>query len=142
MKILGVSAVEAGSAAPDTENAQPRLVLASSSPRRLALLAQAGLTPDDVLDAITLFWLTNSALSAARVYWENKTPFFAVKGVEVPAAVSVFPDELFEAPRSWSQAAYPKLVHYNRLPRGGHFPSWEQPVSFTNEVRAAFRAMQ
>ena len=104
--------------------------------------APEGLTPDDVLDAITLFWLTNSALSAARIYWENKTPFFAVKGVELPVGVSVFPDELFEAPHSWAQAAYPNLVHYNRLPRGGHFPSWEQPVFFTNEVRATFRTLR
>lgn len=104
--------------------------------------APEGLTPGDVLDSITLFWLTNSALSAARIYWENKTPFFAVKGVDVPVGVSVFPDELFEAPRSWAQAAYPKLVHYNRLPKGGHFPSWEQPVLFTDEVRAAFRTLR
>ncbi|MUV14930.1 epoxide hydrolase family protein [Noviluteimonas gilva] len=117
-------------------------------PRSYEMIARSidgvpeGLTPDDVLDAITLFWLTNSALSAARIYWENKTPFFAVKGVDLPVGVSVFPDELFEAPRSWAQAAYPRLVHYNRLPKGGHFPSWEQPVLFTNEVRATFRTLR
>lgn len=104
--------------------------------------APEGLTPDDVLDAITLFWLTNSALSAARIYWENKTPFFAVKGVNVPVAVSVFADELYQAPRSWAEQAYPKLVHYNALPKGGHFPSWEQPADFISEVRTAFRALR
>lgn len=117
-------------------------------PRSYDLMARViaggdeGLTIDDLLDAITLFWLTDSALSAARFYWENRTPFFAVKGVDVPVGVSVFPDELFEAPESWAKQAYPKLVHYNRLPKGGHFPSWEQPASFVDEVRAAFRTLR
>jgi pimeloyl-ACP methyl ester carboxylesterase len=101
-----------------------------------------GLTPDDVLDNITLFWLTKTAISSARLYWENKSTFFAVKGVNIPVAVSVFPDELYTAPRSWSQQAYPKLVHYNRLPKGGHFAAWEQPTLFSQEVRAGFKALR
>jgi pimeloyl-ACP methyl ester carboxylesterase len=101
-----------------------------------------GLTPDDVLDNITLFWLTNTAISSARLYWENKSTFFAVKGVNIPVAVSVFPDELYAAPKSWSQQAYPKLVHYNELPRGGHFAAWEQPALFSQEVRAGFKSLR
>ncbi|UNK48563.1 epoxide hydrolase 1 [Lysobacter sp. S4-A87] len=101
-----------------------------------------GISPDDVLDAVTLFWLTNTAISSARLYWENKTPYFGEKGVTLPVAVSVFPDELYEAPRSWCEKAYPRLVHYNRLPKGGHFPSWEQPESFCEEVRAGFRTLR
>lgn len=101
-----------------------------------------GLTPDDVLDNITLFWLTGTALSSARLYWENKSTFFAVKGVNIPVAVSVFPDELYAAPKSWTQKAYPKLVHYNTLPKGGHFAAWEQPEMFSREVRAGFKSMR
>ena len=85
-----------------------------------------GLTRDDVLDNITLFWLTNTAFSAARLYWENTVPFFGAN-VTIPVAVSVFPDELYQSPRSWAEQAYPKLIHYNRLPKGGHFAAWEQP---------------
>jgi pimeloyl-ACP methyl ester carboxylesterase len=102
-----------------------------------------GLTRDDVLDNITVAWLTNTALSGARLYWENKgASFFAVKGVVVPTAVSVFPDELFPAPRSWAERAYPKLIHYNKLPKGGHFAAWEQPKLFSEEVRAGFRSLR
>ena len=101
-----------------------------------------GLTPDDVLDNITLFWLTNTAVSSGRLYWENKSTFFAVKGVNIPVAVSVFPDELYTAPKSWSERAYPKLVHYNRLPKGGHFAAWEQPKLFSQEVRAGFKSLR
>ena len=101
-----------------------------------------GLTPDDVLDNITLFWLTNTAISAARLYWENKGPFFSVKGVAISVAISVFPDELYQAPKSWSERAYPKLVHYNRLPKGGHFAAWEQPEFLSQEVRAGFRTLR
>lgn len=101
-----------------------------------------GLTPDDVLDNITLFWLTNTAVSSGRLYWENKSTFFAVKGVNIPVAVSVFPDELYAAPKSWSQKAYPKLVHYNKLPKGGHFAAWEQPALFSQEVRAGFKSLR
>jgi pimeloyl-ACP methyl ester carboxylesterase len=101
-----------------------------------------GLTRDDVLDNITLYWLTNTAISAARLYAENKLSFFAAKGVGVPAAVSVFPDELYQAPRSWAERAYPRLIHYNRLDRGGHFAAWEQPQLFSEEVRAGFRSLR
>jgi pimeloyl-ACP methyl ester carboxylesterase len=101
-----------------------------------------GLTPDDVLDNITLFWLTNTAVSSGRLYWENKSTFFAVKGVNIPVAVSVFPDELSAAPKSWSQKAYPKLVHYNKLPKGGHFAAWEQPDVLSQEVRAGFKSLR
>jgi len=102
-----------------------------------------GLTRDDVLDNITLTWLTNTALSEARLYWENKGySFFAVKGVVVPTAVSVFPDELYPAPRSWAERAYPKLIHFNTLPKGGHFAAWEQPNLFSEEVRAGFRSLR
>lgn len=101
-----------------------------------------GLSRDDVLDNITLFWLTNTAISAARLYGENTSPFFGAKGVKLPVAVSVFPDELYQAPRSWAEQAYPNLVHYNRLPKGGHFAAWEQPELFVGEVRAGFRPMR
>jgi pimeloyl-ACP methyl ester carboxylesterase len=102
-----------------------------------------GLTRDDVLDNITLTWLTNTALSGARLYWENKgASFFAVKGVTIPTAVSVFPDELYPAPRSWAEKAYPKLIHYNKLDKGGHFAAWEQPKLFSEEVRAGFRSLR
>lgn len=101
-----------------------------------------GLTPDDVLDNITLFWLTNTHLSAARLYWENKLSYFAVKGVKIPVAVSTFPDELYTVPKSWAQKAYPKLVHYNRLPKGGHFAAWEQPALFSQEVRDGLRSLR
>jgi pimeloyl-ACP methyl ester carboxylesterase len=101
-----------------------------------------GLTRDDVLDNITLYWLTNTAISSARLYWENKYPLFAVKGVSVPVAVSVFPDELYQAPRSWARQAYPKLVHYNKLDRGGHFAAWEQPQLFSEEIRTGFRSLR
>ncbi len=96
-----------------------------------------GLTRDDILENITLYWLTNTAVSSARLYWESKLAFFAPKGVPIPAAVSVFPDEIYAAPRSWAERAYPKLIYYNRLDKGGHFAAWEQPVLFTQ--RAAGR---
>jgi pimeloyl-ACP methyl ester carboxylesterase len=113
-------------------------------PRRYEMLARSidgqpeGESPDDFLDNVTLTWLTNSAISSARIYWENKTPYFSAKGVNVPVAVSVFPEELFKAPRSWCENAYPNLVHYNRLPKGGHFPAWEQPDLYAQELRAGF----
>ncbi|SFD64837.1 Pimeloyl-ACP methyl ester carboxylesterase [Paenibacillus catalpae] len=101
-----------------------------------------GLSRDDVLDNITMYWLTNTAISSARLYWENKYPFFGVKGVTIPVAVSVFPDELYEAPKSWAKQAYPGLFYYNVLDKGGHFAAWEQPLLFTNELRAAFRSLR
>jgi pimeloyl-ACP methyl ester carboxylesterase len=101
-----------------------------------------GLTRDDVLDNATLYWLTTTAVSSARLYWESKLAFFAPKGVAIPAAVSVFPDEIYAAPRSWAERAYPNLIHYNRLPKGGHFAAWEQPQVFSSELRAAFRSLR
>ena len=101
-----------------------------------------GLTRDDILDNITLYWLTNTAVSSARLYWENKLPFFAPKHITIPVAVSVFPDEIYAAPRSWAEKAFPKLIHYNRLEKGGHFAAWEQPQLFVNEIRAAFRKLR
>jgi len=101
-----------------------------------------GLTRDDVLDNVTLYWLTNTAVSSARLYWESKLAFFAPKGVAIPVAVSAFPDELYQAPRSWTERAYPKLIHYNRLPKGGHFAAWEQPQLLAEEVCAGFRSLR
>ena len=103
---------------------------------------QEGLTRDDVLDNITLTWLTGTAVSTGRLYWENKAGFFGVRGVAVPVAVSVFPDELYPVPRSWAERAYPKLIHYNKVERGGHFAAWEQPTLFTEEVRAGLRSLR
>src|SRR6185369_3132424 len=105
----------------------------------------AGLTRDDVLDNATLTWFTRTAVSSARLYWEltvNKSSFFGVKGVSIPVAVSVFPDELFPAPRSWAERAYPRLIHYNKLDRGGHFAAWEQPQLLTQEMRDGFRSLR
>jgi pimeloyl-ACP methyl ester carboxylesterase len=103
-----------------------------------------GLTRDDILDNVTITWLTDTALSGARLYWENwgKLGYFNVKGVSIPVAVSVFPDELYPAPRSWTEQAFPKLMHYNRLSKGGHFAAWEQPKLFSEELRAGFRPLQ
>jgi pimeloyl-ACP methyl ester carboxylesterase len=116
--------------------------------RSLDLIARAfdgetvGLSRDDVLDNITLYWLTRTAVSSARLYWENKLAFFDVKGITIPVAVSVFPDEIYAAPRSWAEGAFPKLIHYNKLDRGGHFAAWEQPALFVAEMRTAFRSLR
>jgi pimeloyl-ACP methyl ester carboxylesterase len=101
-----------------------------------------GLTRDDILDNVTLYWLTNTGVSSARLYWESKLAFFAPKGVKLPTGVSVFPNEIYSAPRSWTEKAYPNLVHYNRLPKGGHFAAWEQTGYYVDEVRATFRTMR
>ena len=101
-----------------------------------------GLTRDDILDNITLYWLTNTAISSARLYWENKLAFFAPMGVKCPVAVSAFPDELYQAPRSWAERAYPNMIHYNKLEKGGHFAAWEQPKLYSQEIRAAFRSLR
>jgi pimeloyl-ACP methyl ester carboxylesterase len=100
------------------------------------------LTRDDILDNATLYWLTNTSIPAARLYWESKLAFFAPKHVTIPTAVSAFPDELYQAPRSWTEKAYPKLIYYNKLPRGGHFAAWEQPQLFASEMRAAFKSLR
>jgi pimeloyl-ACP methyl ester carboxylesterase len=101
-----------------------------------------GLTPDDILDNITLYWLTGTAVSSARLYWESKLPFFAPKGITLPTAISAFPDEIYTAPRSWAEKAYPNLIHYNRMEKGGHFAAWEQPQAFTAELRVSFRTLR
>ena len=104
---------------------------------------QSDLTRDDLLDNVTLYWLTNTGVSAARLYWENKADFFDAKPITIPFAISVFPDELYEAPRSWAERAYPdNLIYYNKLDRGGHFAAWEQPQLFSEEVRASFRPLR
>jgi pimeloyl-ACP methyl ester carboxylesterase len=101
------------------------------------------LTRDDLLDNITLYWLTNTGVAAARLYWENKADFFDAKDITTPFAISVFPDELYQAPRSWAERAYPdNLIHYNRLDRGGHFAAWEQPQLFAQEMRDALRTLR
>jgi pimeloyl-ACP methyl ester carboxylesterase len=106
-----------------------------------------GLTRDDVLDNVTLYWLTNTAISSARLYWDTTQistggGFFDVRGVTIPVAVSAFPDEIYAAPKSWTERAYPKLIHYNKLDKGGHFAAWEQPQLFASEIRAAFRSLR
>jgi pimeloyl-ACP methyl ester carboxylesterase len=101
-----------------------------------------GLTRDDVLDNITLFWLTNTAISAARIYWENKIPFLAPQHVTIPVAVSAFPDEIYQAPRSWAERAYPRLVYYKKHRQGGHFAAWEQPELLSEDMRAGFRSLR
>ncbi len=100
------------------------------------------LTRDEILDNITLYWLTNTGVSASRLYWEYKGGFFNAKGVSVPVAVSVFPSEQYQAPRSWAEQAYPNLIYYNEVDKGGHFAAWEQPELFANELRAAFRSVR
>jgi pimeloyl-ACP methyl ester carboxylesterase len=100
------------------------------------------LTRDDFLDNVTHYWLTNTGVSSARLYWENKAAFFAVKGVSIPVAVSVFPDEIYTPPRSWAEKAYPNLIHFNQLDRGGHFAAFEQPELLSDELRTAFRSLR
>ena len=106
-----------------------------------------GLTRDDILDNITLYWLTNSAISSARLYWDTRHNlpaggFFDVRGIEIPVAVSAFAEEIYQAPKSWTEKAYPKLIHYNRFPKGTHFAAWEQPTQFVDEMRAAFKSLR
>ena len=106
-----------------------------------------GLTPDDILENVTLYWLTNTAISSARLYWDTTQvstggAFFDVRGVKIPVAVSVFPDEIYAAPQSWAERAYPKLIHYNKLDKGGHFAAWEQPGLFCPEIRTSFRSLR
>ena len=101
-----------------------------------------GLIPDDVLDNVTLFWLTNTGVSAARLYWERKVPFFTPKNVKLPVAVSAFPDELYQSPRSWAERAYPNLVYYKKRDKGGHFAAWEQPKALCEDIRAGFKSLR
>jgi pimeloyl-ACP methyl ester carboxylesterase len=105
-----------------------------------------GLTKDDVLENVTLYWLTNTAISSAQLYWDtaqipNAGGFFDVRGIQIPVAVSTFPDEIYAAPRSWAERAYPRLIHYNKLDRGGHFAAWEQPELFVSELHTAFKSL-
>ncbi|HTU08951.1 MAG TPA: alpha/beta fold hydrolase, partial [Trebonia sp.] len=101
-----------------------------------------GLTRDEVLDNVTFTWMTNTGVSSARLYWENTVGFFNVKGVSLPAAVSVFPNEIYKAPRSWAEQAYPNLIYFNELDRGNHFAAWQEPALFAAELRAAFRSLR
>ena len=105
-----------------------------------------GLTKDDILDNVTLYWLTNTAISSARLYWDNAHfptgGFFDPRGITIPVAVSAFAEEIYQAPRSWAEKAYPKLIHYNKFDRGTHFAAWEQTEIFCQELRTAFRALR
>ena len=121
-------------------DAQPAAAVASALDRTAS--AGGELTRDEVLDNITLYWLTNTGVSASRLYWEYKGGFFNAKGVKIPVAVTVFPGEQYEAPRSWTERAYPGLIYYNRAEKGGHFAAWEQPLLFADELRAAFRKLR
>ena len=119
---------------------QPAAAVVSALSRTTS--ATGELTRDGILDNVTLYWLTNTGVSASRLYWEYKGGFFNAKGVKIPVAVTVFPGEQYEAPRSWTEKAYPKLIYYHRAKKGGHFAAWEQPVIFTEELRAAFRSQR
>jgi len=121
-------------------DAQPAATVAAALKRTSS--ATGELTRDEILDNITLYWLTNTGVSASRLYWEYKGGFFNAKGVSIPVAVSVFPGEQYEAPLSWTERAYPKLIHYNKLDKGGHFAAWEEPWLFAAELRAAFRSLR
>jgi len=101
-----------------------------------------GLTREDVVNNITLYWLTGTAVSSARLYWENKLAFFDIKHITIPVAVSAFPDEIYQVPRTWAEKAFPHLIHYNKLPKGGHFAAWEQPEVFCSEIRDSFRSLR
>ena len=121
-------------------DAQPAAAVTSALTRTSSDTGE--LTRDEILDNITLYWLTNTGVSASRLYWEYKGGFFNAKGVTIPVAVTVFPGEQYEAPRSWAERAYPKLIYYNKVDRGGHFAAWEQPLLFSQEIRAAFRSIR
>jgi len=123
--------------------AQPAAAITSAVAGRTTDGHSAGdLTRDDVLDNITLYWLTNSAISSARLYWENKINLYLPANVSIPAAVTVFPGESFQAPRSWTERAYHKLIYFHQADKGGHFAAWEQPQLFAQEVRAGFRPLR
>jgi pimeloyl-ACP methyl ester carboxylesterase len=119
---------------------QPAAAVVSALQRTSS--ATGELTRDEILDNITLYWLTNTGVSASRLYWEYKGGFFNAKGVSIPVAVTVFPNEQYQAPRSWTERAYPKLIHYNKVDKGGHFAAWEVPGLFASEVRAAFKSLR
>jgi pimeloyl-ACP methyl ester carboxylesterase len=119
---------------------QPAAAVATALNRTAS--ATGELTRDEILDNITLYWLTNTGVSASRLYWEYKGGFFNAKGVSIPVAVSVFPGEQYQAPRSWAEKAYPNLIYFNEVDKGGHFAAWEQPALFSEEIRAAFRSLR
>jgi pimeloyl-ACP methyl ester carboxylesterase len=119
---------------------QPAAAVASALNRTTS--EKGELTRDEILDNITLYWLTNTGVSASRLYWEYKGGFFNAKGVSIPVAVSVFPGEQYQAPRSWTEQAYPSLIYFNEVDRGGHFAAWEEPDLFAGEVRAAFGSLR
>ena len=119
---------------------QPAAAVAAALERTES--ASGELTRDEVLDNITLYWVTNTGVSASRLYWEYKGGFFNAKGVNIPVAVTVFPSEQYQAPRSWAAAAYPNLIHFNEVGRGGHFAAWEEPDLFTDELGAGFRSLR
>jgi pimeloyl-ACP methyl ester carboxylesterase len=121
-------------------DAQPAAAVASALDRTSS--AEGELTRDEILDNITLYWLTNTGVSASRLYWEYKGGFFNAKGVSIPVAVTVFPGEQYEAPRSWTEKAYPNLIYFNEVDKGGHFAAWEQPKLFAAELRAAFTSLR
>jgi pimeloyl-ACP methyl ester carboxylesterase len=124
-------------------NGQPAAAVVSAVAGRTIDGHTAGdLTRDDVLDNITLYWLTNTGISAARSYWENKTSPVNAANVAIPAAATVFPDEIYEAPRSWAQLAFHKLIYFHKAEKGGHFAAWEQPQIFSEEIRAGFRSLR
>jgi pimeloyl-ACP methyl ester carboxylesterase len=126
----------------DHNDADAQPAAAVTAGLRRTSSATGELTRDEILDNITLYWLTNTGVSSSRLYWEYKGGFFNAKGVKTPVAVTVFPSEQYEAPRSWTERAYPKLIHYNRVAKGGHFAAWEQPGIFVDELRAAFRSIR
>src|SRR4051794_23692114 len=119
---------------------QPAAAVVAALARTASAMGE--LTRDEILDNITLYWLTNTGVSASRLYWEYKGGFFNAKGVSIPVAVTVFPAEQYEAPRSWAEKAYPKLIYYNHVEKGGHFAAWEQPQLFSEEVRAGFKSLR
>jgi pimeloyl-ACP methyl ester carboxylesterase len=119
---------------------QPAAAVASALNRTTS--ANGELTRDEILDNVTLYWLTNTGVSASRLYWEYKGGFFNAKGVSIPVAVSVFPGEQYQAPRSWTERAYPNLIYFNEVDKGGHFAAWEEPELFSSEVRAAFSSLR
>jgi len=123
-------------------DAQPAAAIAAAVRRPTKGQPADVLTRDDVLDNITFYWLTNTGISSARLYWENKSGFFNTRGVSIPVGVSVFPGELYQIPRSWAERAYPKLIHYNKVEKGGHFAAWEQPQLLTAEIRATFKSFR
>jgi hypothetical protein len=123
--------------------AQPAAAITSAVLGRTIKGHTAGdLTRNDVLDDITLYWLTNTGVSSARLYWENHYGLYNALNITIPAAVSVFPGENYEAPRSWAERAYHNLIYYNKVDKGGHYAAWEQPQLFSEEVRAGLRPLR